>query len=246
MKVCIKCGVEQDEKEYIYGKSKKNFCKACSRLACKQYKANNREKIATYNKTYKEEHKEEVSKYNRKYLEENRETIQKNFKNRRDTNHKFRLRLNLSNRVRTLLKSKKNRRCYNEFIGCSIDTIANWLEYNFYGDMTWENYGSVWHVDHVIPCMYFNPEDNDDVKVCFNWANVQPLLAKHNLSKSGSLYWFELVNHELKLKKYCSENGIDYDIYKEYLSKLKPLSSIHERNRSRMASISGLVENKTL
>lgn len=242
MKVCTKCGIEQDDSEFVFGKSKKNSCKACGRLACKAYKANNRTKIAKYNKVYKEEHKEEVSVYNRKYLEENRETIQENFKNRRKNNPNFRLRLNLSKRIQDLLKSKKNRKCYNNFIGCSLDEIKKWLESNFYGEMTWENYGSVWHIDHVIPCVHFNLENEEEVKVCFNWANVQPLFAKHNLSKSDTLYWIELMNHQIKLTHYSKKNKLDSNTYNSFLSNFKHEKSVYERNRARMADVSGTVK----
>lgn len=238
------CKLIKDNSEFSPIKNTSRFrcyCKDCGREMCKNYKAKNREKVSEYNKKYKEEHKEEVSVYNRNYLVENRKKIQENFKNRRKNNPIFKLRLNLSNRVRKLIKIRKNRTSYNEFIGCSIQQIRDWLEHNFYGDMTWENYGTVWHVDHVIPCIHFNNEDDDQIKVCFNWANVQPLLVTHNCSKSGSLYWIELVNHELKLKHYIKKNKLDCDTYLEYLSELKPTYSLFDRNRARMGTYLGTV-----
>lgn len=249
MKTCSKCKLIKEDTEFSSIKNTirlKSYCKDCGREMCKKYKAKNREKISEYNKKYKEEHKEEVSIYNRKYLEENREKIQENFKNRIKNNPIFRLRLNLSRRVTKMINVRKNRISYNEFIGCSIQQIRDWLEYNFYGDMSWENYGIVWHVDHVIPCIHFDSENDDQVKVCFNWANVQPLLVSHNCSKSGSLYWIELVNHELKLKHYTKKYKLNCDIYLNYLNELQPSNSLFDRNRAKMGNYLGTVVNNNL
>ncbi len=251
MKTCSRCKLEQDDSQFQPIKNttrSKSYCKECGKQMCKEYKAKNKEKIATYNKKYKSEHKEEVKEYNHNYNIENRETIQQRqtaqHRERRKTDSNYKLRLNLSSRIQKLIKSKKNNRSYNEFIGCSLDDIKKWLEHNFYGDMTWENYGTVWHVDHVIPCCTFNLENDDQVKICCNWANVQPLLVDHNLSKSGSLYWIELMNHEIKLRQYSKKNRLECELYIEHLSTLKPKDTLYERNRARMASIIGSVERQ--
>jgi hypothetical protein len=70
MKTCIKCNIEQDDTEFDA------MVKVLLDLEilvkhvivvanCKEYKAKNKQKIATYNKQYKSEHKEEVKEYNR-------------------------------------------------------------------------------------------------------------------------------------------------------------------------------------
>lgn len=49
--------------------------------------------------------------------------------------------------------------------------------------MTWENYGPVWHVDHIRPCASFDLQDPAQQRECFNFKNLQPLFAKENLKK---------------------------------------------------------------
>ncbi len=51
--------------------------------------------------------------------------------------------------------------------------------------MTWENYGPVWHVDHIRPCAKFDLTDHDQQRACFHWTNLQPLFAKDNLQKNA-------------------------------------------------------------
>lgn len=53
--------------------------------------------------------------------------------------------------------------------------------------MSWDNYGEVWQIDHIIPCRAFDLTDEEQLKECFNYKNTQPLLKEENLSKSDKL-----------------------------------------------------------
>ena len=54
-------------------------------------------------------------------------------------------------------------------------------------EMSWENYGSYWHVDHVQPCARFDFSNDEHRRKCFNWVNLAPLEAVENLKKSDSI-----------------------------------------------------------
>lgn len=71
-----------------------------------------------------------------------------------------------------------------ELVGCSIEKLRTHLENKFQPGMTWENYGPVWHIDHIKPCRLFDLKDPDQVKACFHFKNLQPLFAKANRSKN--------------------------------------------------------------
>ena len=56
--------------------------------------------------------------------------------------------------------------------------------------MTRQNYGSVWHVDHIIPLQFFIDNDlMDDTnkKIACHYGNLQPLFKEENLQKSDKL-----------------------------------------------------------
>ena len=38
---------------------------------------------------------------------------------------------------------------------------------NFTEEMTFENYGPYWHVDHVIPCSKFDLSNDENIGNCF-------------------------------------------------------------------------------
>lgn len=49
--------------------------------------------------------------------------------------------------------------------------------------MTWDNYGSYWHIDHIIPCAAWNLTQDENNKYCWNFRNLQPLMSSMNQSK---------------------------------------------------------------
>jgi hypothetical protein len=211
IKICKRCSLE---KECPYNK---RYCRDCQNLFSKEYKLKNKEKIAEYNKNYKSERKDEIKEYNKNYNLNNRESIQKrqteNQRNRRNNDINYKLSVNLRNRIKKFLKGETKS---NKLIGCSIDFFKKWLEYNFTSNMNFDNYGSVWHMDHVIPCSLFNLENDNEKNYCFNWTNIRPYDSIKNMSRGNRLTIIDLLHQELKLKlflKKYSENNLIIPIY---------------------------------
>jgi len=69
-----------------------------------------------------------------------------------------------------------------ELLGCSRDELKNLLEKKFTKNMTFENYGE-WEIDHIRPLASFNLKSVDEIKICFNHNNIQPLWKSENRSK---------------------------------------------------------------
>lgn len=51
----------------------------------------------------------------------------------------------------------------------------------------WQNYGSYWHVDHIIPLASFDLRDSEQQKWAFHYSNCRPLEGSENLLKSDSI-----------------------------------------------------------
>lgn len=96
------------------------------------------------------------------------------------TNINYRLKKSLAARLRNVLN--KNNTTMN-YIGCNIQYLREWFEYNFTSDMNWENYGSFWSIDHIIPVCKFDLTIEDEKLKCWNWTNLMPVTIKYNSSK---------------------------------------------------------------
>jgi hypothetical protein len=96
---------------------------------------------------------------------------------------------NLRSRLRVLMKTARRGgadvKCL--YIGCSTSQLSRHLESRFTKQMTWENYGTYWHVDHILPCASFDHTDPKQVAQCWHWTNLRPLEAKANMYKRDSI-----------------------------------------------------------
>jgi hypothetical protein len=69
-------------------------------------------------------------------------------------------------------------------LGCSVAEFRAHLEAQFSEGMTWENYGTVWHIDHIKPVCSFDLTMEGIAKEVNHYSNLRPLLAEENLRKS--------------------------------------------------------------
>jgi hypothetical protein len=98
----------------------------------------------------------------------------------------FKIKMNLSRRMRGLIK--KDGKKTVDLIGCSINFLKQYLESKFLENMSWSNYGrNGWHIDHILPCSSFNLKDSKQQKKCFHYTNLQPLWEVDNIRKSDKV-----------------------------------------------------------
>jgi hypothetical protein len=74
-----------------------------------------------------------------------------------------------------------------EMLGIDFINYAKYLSNKFVNGMTLENYGSVWHIDHIIPLA--SAKSEQELIKLLHYTNTQPLFAKDNLSKGAKLDW---------------------------------------------------------
>jgi len=98
---------------------------------------------------------------------------------------RYKLDTNISSAIRKCLAGRKEDRQWEKLVGYTLEDLKKHLEKQFDDKMSWNNYGTYWHLDHKIPKSWFNyktPED-PDFKKCWALENLQPLEAKENLKK---------------------------------------------------------------
>lgn len=184
-RVCNTCKQELDcEKCFVKGNRR---CRACyNKIRNEQHKLNPEHKkeinriyqqTSEKRKAYKLEYQrsEKYRKYWREYVA-----------NRYRTDVPYKIRSILSRNVRQGVKAKKDSSTL-DVLGCDIQFFMQWLEYNFDQNMSFENHGSYWDIDHVIPCKSFDFNKKEDIEKCFHWSNMVPLEHKENIKKSDKI-----------------------------------------------------------
>ena len=162
----------------------------------KKYYLKNKDRILARFKKYHstEKYKKNKKEYDRLYWKVNRERLIplkiKNKRLRRRKDPVFRLQDNLRRRINNALKYigvKKSKKSL-ELLGIpNIEFFWKYLESKFKPGMTRENYGKLWHIDHIKPCISFDLSKVEQQFKCFNYTNLQPLWAHENLSKNSKI-----------------------------------------------------------
>jgi hypothetical protein len=74
-----------------------------------------------------------------------------------------------------------------ELLGCSIENLKIYLESKFKVGMSWQNYGKIWEIDHIMPCAIFDLAKPEHQKRCFHFSNLQPLFITANRRKQAKV-----------------------------------------------------------
>jgi hypothetical protein len=154
-RTCPKCKIEKELISSNFGKNKSEIggfqytCKECHKTHYKR-KYNPKHNNPSYNLKYK----------NLKY----------------QNNIEYRLLVILRNRVHQYL-TKSNCEDSIDFLGCTIKFYKKYIEEKFDIKMNWENYGTYWEIDHIIPL---------SKNGSFHYTNTQPLTINQNRIKSNN------------------------------------------------------------
>ena len=60
-------------------------------------------------------------------------------------------------------------------LGCSIEFFLQYIEDRFKSPMSWDNWGKIWEIDHIISLSHFNLSNRDELLKACHYTNQQPL-----------------------------------------------------------------------
>jgi len=205
MRICKKCNNSKDLNDFYFNKNTKDkldkICKSCKISNTKKYAINFKIENPNYSKQWyiknqalikdkakklylgnKSEHNLRVKKYQL----ENKDKIRvrdKEYKRKKLKDPIFKITHNLRLYLKRYLKSKKNISS-SVLIGCSISDLKLYLENQFKPEMTWENHGKVWEIDHIIPCSFFDLTKEEEQQKCYHYTNLQPLFKTTKIAEN--------------------------------------------------------------
>jgi hypothetical protein len=172
-RVCKPCDKERKRLDYL-----KNPEKVIDRT--REWAKNNPEKM-------KARRLKNQDKDNARRRAKAKETSEKK-KQKRHADPKFNIDILMSNHVRKVLKeagSSKQGLGWERCVGYTVAELVTHLESLFADGMSWDNQGTLWEIDHVIPKDWYVYADKDDTefKKCWSLKNLQPLTKSDNTTK---------------------------------------------------------------
>jgi hypothetical protein len=142
-----------------------------------------------HNKIYREQHKEELAKKNKEWRIKNKDLVREKdtakVRKKLDTDPLFKLAFNLRSRIRIAVRKNYKSGSAVKDLGCSVTFLKQYLESKFYGNMTWDNWGKVWELDHIKPLFLFDLTDQEQFKQAVRYTNLQPLTIPDHKKKTA-------------------------------------------------------------
>ena len=102
---------------------------------------------------------------------------------KREISPRNRMRSAVSGRMGRALRSKKSGDVI-KYLGCTMEEFQEYIVHHYMWKpwFTLENYGKVWHIDHIRPLASF---PDGELEQGFHYTNCQPLAASENFRKSS-------------------------------------------------------------
>jgi len=228
-KLCTKCIVEKDIKNFSKGSDYDGFnkwCKDCQNEYSKKYYKINLDSLKPIRMKYVIENKEKIKEYNKnRYLNLDKEKMsinyesnKKDIKIKRDEYRKsdeykkwmkeYRIKNKWRSRYREVLKGvisrvkyNKNGRKTKDILGYSDLEFKKHIENLFIDNMCWETKDM--EIDHIIPVVAFKPDT--PLSVINSLDNLRPVYKIDNILKFTSID-FSYINLYEKYIDYLIED----------------------------------------
>jgi hypothetical protein len=139
--------------------------------------------------------KEERAVYFAGYCQANKERIikqQTEYQTQRKKDDAvYRFRKNFSSMLSNYVRNGKKSLYLDNWLGCDRQTFLNHLESQFTDGMNWDNYGSYFTIDHIIPTSFLQKYEyasrgfNKMAKEILHYSNCRPLGKVDNIKKGA-------------------------------------------------------------
>ncbi len=194
--ICNICRREKPKTEFRPYRCK---CVDCERADGRSYRQSGygQDKSAQW----VEENRERMTELQALWYQENKERRNEEYNRRYHSDPVFKFQQLCRRRIGMAFSDQDLRKSNNtiEYLNCSVPWLIQWFTYCFSSEMTLENHGSYWHMDHVIPVNLFDLTDPVQVYFCFSWFNLSPLPGSENMSKQDTINTRQLTQHIQKL-----------------------------------------------
>jgi hypothetical protein len=86
--------------------------------------------------------------------------------------------------LRRYILERNPSQVYAPYFGLSIEDFRYWISLQFTSVLNWENFADAWQFDHIVPISYFNFNNEEDLKLCWNFINIR--VEVNDINKIGA------------------------------------------------------------
>jgi hypothetical protein len=214
-KTCTKCSQTKIREEFPSSGGK---CRDCAREFSREYRRSERGKQKAVEWTQK--NRERMTELQAQWYQRNKEKRRADYNERYHTDHEFKFKMNSKRRILAAFKYQGVNKSMAtiKYLNCSSSWLTEWFTFCFTPQMTLENHGSYWHMDHILPINQFNLNDSQHVRVSLAWFNLSPLPGNENISKHDKINVEQIKQHVQKLIDFLFLKNVFITHIEEYIN----------------------------
>lgn len=183
MKICNKCCRELDENMFNKDSYAKDGLKTICRDCCREYKQKTRDRNLAYSREYNKQ--SYVKQQKAQYYSKNKSLVFEREKNKKQIDTTYDINCKTIKSLGGVLAGRAKSSIYFAYFGYTLENFRTYFESLFTPEMNWNNYGSVWEIDHVIPKFRFSFSSVQDkqYRICWSLMNLRPIKVQENRSR---------------------------------------------------------------
>jgi hypothetical protein len=137
--------------------------------------------------------------------------------------------------LRRYVLEKQVSEFYAPYFGIDIEGFRNWIAIQFTGNLHWDNFGSAWQFEHIIPVAYFDFDNEQDLRLCWNFCNIKVEAIDKEDSEHGKI-------NLLSARRYYQEL-YDRSGYAICQSMLEKISRVEEGVNIQLSVLEGFLQD---
>lgn len=166
------------------------------REIARQWNAANPEKVAAKGQRWRQRNPEVVAAKDKRWRDANPDKVRlkraRKYALVKAENGARAIRQRIATHIKVTVRNflgcgSKGGKTWTRLVGYDLDAFMRHIERQFAPDMTWQNWGPVWHLDHIQPVASFavTSVDCPEFRACWALSNLRPYPAKANISKGA-------------------------------------------------------------
>lgn len=184
MKTCCQCKKVLDQSDFYKDSRKKDGlrsnCKRCQNIKVEQHTLKNKESILDKQRKYYHENRLQIlAKKKKDNLNRSAKALEY-YHNVRKNSYAYKINAAITSGIYKSLKQMKNGKAWEKLTGYTLEQLIDRIDSLLKPGMSFENYGKVWHIDHIKP-----KSKCESFEEAWSINNLQPLFKEDNLKKGN-------------------------------------------------------------
>jgi hypothetical protein len=164
---------------------------AARRQVAKEYRERNKDRNRQRLNDWRKKNHDAIIRHKKTYYAKNKAAVIASTTARNGarlkTDREYKLRQALRSRLFNAIRGNFKNGSAVRDLGCTIKHLVDHVESQFLPGMTWETWGTAWHLDHFFPLAAANFDHRVEFLAVNNWRNLRPLAVEENVRKKDAV-----------------------------------------------------------